>query len=178
MTKIGIFRKFDINWDFSKIWPKLRFFENFHQNGDFSKVLTEIEIFRKFWSKSRFANILTKIAIFRKFWPKSRYISKLLTSNQENRDFQIFGPTSTCFDKNQDFSKILTKFEIFTNFDQNRYFFKNLRTKIFEDIAQNRGITKIFTKIETFKDFDQNRYFSKILTKIAIFLTFGQNPDC
>ena len=46
LTKIAIFSKicckFDINWDFSKIWPKSR---GFKQIRDFSKILAKLEIF-------------------------------------------------------------------------------------------------------------------------------------
>ena len=34
------------------------------------------------------------------------------------------------------------------------------KIEIFENFNQNRDISKIFTKIEIFKDFDQKRYFS------------------
>ena len=143
-------------------------FESFDRNRDISKILIKIEICKYFDQNCHFSQ----------FWPKSRYISKLLTSIKKIEIFKYLGRHRDVSIKIKIFRKFWPNLKFSPISTKNRYFFKNLRTKIFEDIAQNRGITKIFTKIETFKDFDQNRYFSKILTKIAIFLTFGQNPDC
>ena len=127
LTEIRIFRKLDINWDFSKIWVKSIFFENFDQNGDVSKIFSKIDIFDN-CDQNRgiskiFIEILTKIAIFlnfeifRTFW----LLSSFFNNFDQNQNFRKFGPKSRCFEYNRDFSKIRPKLEIFASFDQNRF---------------------------------------------------------
>ena len=72
------------------------------------------------------------------------------------------------FDQNEVFRKSSPKSLLFKSFDQNGDFFENFAlNRYFRKFDQNWCISKILTKIR----------FSKILTKIAIFLNFRQHRD-
>ena len=134
-TKIEIFSNFDQNRDFFKFWPKSSIFDNFDQNQDFRHILlkfswkfftkstylqilypnwhfcemlTKNKIWVKFRPKSILPKILTKIKIFWKCWPRSRFHDIFIN-----------------IDLTRNYPTILTKIEIFKNFDPNRHFFEN-----------------------------------------------------
>ena len=116
------FRKFDQNWNFSKILPKLKFFENF----------TKIEIFRKLdRPKSKFYENFDQNRNFSKFWPKSKFFELFEKSN-------LFG----ILNKLEIFRK-LTEIGIFKNFGNN---------EIFVNFDQNRNCSKILTKSKIFEN--------------------------
>ena len=161
--KFQIFRKFwqKLNFFFenvtnievsSKIWPKSKFFENYDQNRKFSKILT----------KTKFFKILTKIAIF----------FENLTKIENFRNIR----------KKRNFSKIWLKstfFDIFPNFDQNRFFFRKFdqNRNFFEHSTKIEILTKSkfpenLTKIEIFRNCRKCQIFSQIFTKIKIFRKF------
>ena len=104
---------FDGNHIFGKFLPKSWFFDNIDENQGSSKLLNEIEIFEnfdknqefyEFWLKSRFSKILTKIEIvYENFW-------------QNSMIWKIW-PESRLFADKSSIPRILTKIEIFKNFD-------------------------------------------------------------
>ena len=155
-----------------------RFSKYFDGNQYFPKILTKINTsenfdpnqeFYKFWPKSRFSKFLTKFDNLKilakiKIEDKSR-IRRILTK------IEIFKN----FDQNWDFPKILTKIHIFGNYDQNRDFSKILtKIKIFWKL---RPMPRFSTEINIFRKFWPKSTFSKILTQIKNFINFDQNQD-
>ena len=91
----------------------------------------------------------------------------------------------------------MPKFDIFGNFDPNRYcskkifqnrdyrqfwpksrYFENLhQIEIFKDFEESRYFSKFWSKLRYFDNFDFNQDFSKILTRIEIVGYLDQNRD-
>ena len=131
-TKIEIFRKFDLNRNFSNFWVK-----SDEQNRKFFKIFTEIKFFSKISQKTKFFENLDQNRNFSKFSKKSN----LFESVTKLAIFPKFYQNRNFFMKIWPKSKFFEKIEIFRKFDPNRNFFKTL-TKI-ENL-------KILTKFEIF----------------------------
>ena len=140
--------------------------------------LIKIEIFQNFRKnqKSKFFENLTQIEIFSTIWLKSKFFKNLT----QNRNF--FEYYDENFDKNRNFSKILTKIEqIFRKFDEDFKIeiFRNFRrkSKFFENLNPNRNFSK-FSKSKFFVMFwqNRNRNFSTIWPKSKFFenLTYSK----
>ena len=78
MTKIDILVTLNLNRDFHKYWPKLKFFENFDQNEFFFSIIwlqskflkfskTKNRIFENFVQNCKFSKISTQIDFIRQF---------------------------------------------------------------------------------------------------------------
>ena len=172
-----MFRKFDQNRNFSKlsqiltnteffskvspksnppkIWPKSKFFENYDQIRNFFENFDQNpKFFQKFGQNWNFFEKLIKIEIekieiFRKF--------------DSNRNL-----------KNPNFSKILTKIELFFSKMWPKSNFFEILTKI-EFFSNIWPISKFFEKFHqnrNFRKFQQNRKFFENLIKIGIFPNF------
>ena len=68
------------------------------------------------------------------------------------------------FDQNQEFSSILTKFQIFQQFSPQAIISKNYN--------ENRDFSKILSKIEIFANFDPGRHFFENFDYNQHFLQF------
>ena len=178
-----MFKKFDQNHNFSKIWPKSKFFP------------TKIRHFSKMWPKSKFFGNFRKKSTFfvnfdqnRTFYENFTKIEFFFRKFDKIEIFSKFDQTRNCskiIDQNEIFRKIWLKsncFEIFANFDQNRNFSKIWQNRIFFEISKkSKCLSKISTKIEIFQKFEQNclkiHNFSKNMAKIKIFRKFDQNRN-
>ena len=121
---------------------------------------------------------LTQIDIFWKFLPKPR-LGENFDPNRFNRRYWLKSRFTEIVEQDQDFPPIMTKIEIFTNFDQNRdickcrHCSKNLTIiNIWMKFCPKSPFWKVLTKIESFRQFWQKSRFFEIfiiLTKIEIF---------
>ena len=76
-------------------------------------------------------------------------------------------------------SKILTKIEIFINFDEHRYvmeFFLS-KSEFLKNMEQNNDFLIFWPKSRFNDNFDQNNVFFEIKSKLELFVNFLKNRD-
>ena len=164
MIKIEIFKNYNENEDFRKVFIKIEIFNSDVQNQDLSTILSKLVISQRYYQNRDFPKTSTKFKIFgnieqyrdfRIYWPKSK--------------FRIFVAQSAFFEK---------KINIFQKFQHKaRFFWKIWPKSWFSKFFDKIKISYTLTKIEIFENFDQNRWFFKVLTKINNFENFEKHRD-